>query len=266
MVKERIKRKRKSKIRTIIILGGVILVSFSSFIIARKYFKRKLDLNLIEKGCLELKNLDNKNIEEIEGKILLSRSKKEESSIPENKERNINMDNKEYFSKDLFMGDSITEAMPYYKVLNDSSVIAKKGETTVKAHEYIDKVVSKNPERIFLMYGMNDLTLFSSSDDFIKEYSNLIEKIQKNLPKTKIYVQSILPVEEKAVSKNKDLSRDRVYEFNNAINKMAKELKVNYINLTSTIENKDNFYEPDGIHPKANFYSIWLDYIKNTLK
>ena len=266
MVQERIRKKRNNNVRGIIILGSVFLIIISSFMMVRRYFNKKLDLEIIEKGRLELQSLENRNVEEIESKILLSRSEKEESKVEDNKETNVNMSNKEYFSKDLFMGDSITEAISYYEVLDDPSVIAKKGETTLKAQESIDAVVSKNPERIFMMYGMNDLLYFSNSSDFIKEYSKLIAEIQKKLPEAKIYVQSILPVEEKAVSKNKMFSRNRVNDFNKAIDKMTNDLGVNYIDLTSIIESKDSFYESDGIHPKPNFYNIWLDYLKNTLK
>lgn len=172
----------------------------------------------------------------------------------------------EFFNKALFIGDSITEGISAYGLLNDKNVLAVKGLTVLKAEKEIDTIAKRNPERIYILLGSNDLLYGMDSEKFSSEYIEFIQHIKDKLPDSKIYIQSIFPVSKDIESKKPMLSNSRIDEFNTRLKSMAKEQKINYINISeflkdnSGIMNKD--YTSDGIHVKYKFYSIWLDCVK----
>ncbi len=57
------------------------------------------------------------------------------------------------------------------------------------------KLKEINPQMLFVSYGMNDvINMNGDTDTFIKQYKELITKIQKEVPDTKILINSIFPV------------------------------------------------------------------------
>lgn len=226
---------------------------------AKSYVSNKKEKKDIESGYLTLKGLENKDIQAIEKEVFAVSEKAQAKKT----KKDPNLSNKEYFCDGVFMGDSITEAMGFFKVIDSSQIVAVKGQNVVSAKKNVDKVMEKNPNEVFLLYGMNDLEVFDKSSDFIKEYTVLISSLKEKLPNTNIYIESILPTSSKV--KNKSLTRKRIDEFNKAIEEMCKNLGVNCINVTTTIDGRDDLYEPDGVHPKASYYDELLKYIKNNI-
>lgn len=169
---------------------------------------------------------------------------------------------REYFNDSVFLGDSITECLSYYELIKDSRVVSHKGMTIKKAYKRIDDVVKVKPKRVFILFGMNDMLMGMSGEEFSKNYSELINKIKERLPQAEIYVQSVLPVEGRIEKQRPLMSSARVEEFNNEIIEMAQREGVNCLNIASVLDKTDeNLHEPDGIHYKYKFYELWLDYI-----
>ena len=64
-----------------------------------------------------------------------------------------------------------------------------------------------DPQIVFLAYGMNDVTKTNGDvDKFIKDYSDVIKKIQKAMPDAHIFVNAVFPVQESAVEKEPALA------------------------------------------------------------
>lgn len=172
----------------------------------------------------------------------------------------------EYFSKTLFIGDSITEGIKAYGLLDDTNVLAVKGLTVLKAEKEIGAIAKRNPERIYILLGSNDLLYGMDSEKFSSEYIEFVQLIKDKLPETKIYIQSIFPVSKEVEGKKPMLSNPRIDEFNRELKKAAEQQGIGYIDISqllkddSGIMNKD--YTSDGIHVKYKFYSIWLDCVK----
>lgn len=173
---------------------------------------------------------------------------------------------REYFKDSVFLGDSITECLSYYELIKDARVVSHKGMTIKKAYKRIDDVVKMKPKKVFILFGMNDMLMGMTGEEFSHSYSLLIKKIRERLPGSEIYIQSVLPVEERIEEQRPLMSSIRVKEFNNAIIEMAKKEKVNCLNISSVLDKtKENLHEPDGIHYKYKFYELWLDYIMEYL-
>lgn len=173
-----------------------------------------------------------------------------------------NYNYKEFFKNDVFLGDSISEELSFYEFLNDENVAAKKGVNIYKAKDEIDKVVQKNPKRIFILFGVNDMDGTLTSQQFVGYYEQIIQNVKDKIPNCQIYVQSIFPVLPEVAKSRPYLSDEHVNEFNTALINMAKKDNIHYINVAAVLnENNRNLYEPDGIHFKSDFCSLWLNYI-----
>jgi hypothetical protein len=172
----------------------------------------------------------------------------------------------EFFNKALFIGDSITEGISAYGFLNGVNVLGVKGLTILKAEKEIDTIVKRNPDKIYILLGSNDLLYGMDSKKFSSEYIDFIKHIKDKLPESKIYIQSIFPVSKDVENEKPMLSNSRIDEFNSELKSMADQQGISYINVEKLLKddkgiiNKD--YTSDGIHIKYKVYSIWLDYVK----
>lgn len=185
------------------------------------------------------------------------------NKIDDNQEENQNKHiEKTSLENYAFIGDSITEALAYYKVVNPSNVIANKGYTAKKALADIDKLVSLNPDKVFIMLGLNDILIERNVERYIKNYTALIQEINKNLPNAEIYVQSILPVDASVKNSKLAISNSQIDEFNEGLKKLAMQENIHYLDIASLVKSYNGeLREPDGIHYKAKFCNLWLQYI-----
>lgn len=252
------KYKRRRRISVIVLgllIGGTLLGTGCKIIKDREVDKAKEEK--IAKGVTVLQSLEKKDVAEIENKI---KNMNSENDIKESTADNSNL--KEVFKDTVFMGDSLTEPLSFYNILNEDSVIGIKGRDVIKAKkDDLGTLKSLNPKKIVMMYGMNDLLLFSNSKDFIKNYESLINEIKRELPSAEIYVNSVFPVSSNAIAKKKEFSK--VNDFNNALREMCNTMGIKFMDTTSMV--KENMYEPDGIHLKSEFYTPWLQVIKKEI-
>lgn len=194
---------------------------------------------------------------------------KDKSKVDEDTEMKDNNNPKEYdkiFQKDLFLGDSITDSLSYYEFIDKENVHAKLGFTTKKALNEIQEIIDKNPENIYILFGMNDMETFRDTEKFIMYYKELIDAIQNKLPNTTIYIQSILPVMPKVKDKEPFLTNENIDIFNQSIKDMTEKENIEYLNISEIVENNMDLFEPDGIHMKYKFYKLWLEYLTDNTK
>ncbi|MBM7870997.1 DNA mismatch repair ATPase MutL [Clostridium pascui] len=171
--------------------------------------------------------------------------------------------NKAYFNMSMFLGDSITEGMWYYGALDTAHVIAKKGLSVFHATNEVEKLTASNPKDIYILLGNNDLVDKNLTPErFITQYGVLIDSIKSKSPNTRIHVLSILPVTPAAEAKNSAFANSRINTFNAALANLSSEKGADYINARSVVDSNPSLHEQDGIHYKANFYNVLLDYIR----
>lgn len=225
-------------------------------------FKNKNSPNKDYLVQLESKSLDDvqAKIENYQNKILNDTTDK----------GNINYS--KYYENTVFMGDSLTESLSEFEILDSYNVISNKGDTVVKAMQNIDTLKGINPKNLVLLYGMNDVIEFDinlsgqDSNTFKEKYIELVNSIKTVLPKTNIYLISPLPVMANAVDTNYRLTNDNLSEFRLKVSEVANATGSTYVDLTSIITEKDYLHEQDGIHYKYDFYPLLLDYLTNYIK
>lgn len=163
---------------------------------------------------------------------------------------------KERFSGAVVMGDSIAASFTEYDVLNTSSVVAKIGIHFSETQDQIEQAKQLDPQIIFLAYGMNDVIKTDGDvDTFIKDYTSVINKIQKAMPDAHIFVNAVFPVQDSAVEKEPALGK--IADYNKELEAMCEKLQIGFIDNSDIV--KDEYYEEDGIHFNANFYPVWAE-------
>ncbi|MBC8569856.1 GDSL-type esterase/lipase family protein [Zongyangia hominis] len=185
----------------------------------------------------------------------------------------------EYFDDALFIGDSISEGIELYQMMDNATVLANKGlnpETifTKKAAKdaagnevtVIEALKSYQPKKVYVMLGANGLG-WIDKDKFISYYGKLIDEIKSAYPGISVYIQSILPVTANFEKKKPEITNAKIDEYNAAIRALTKDKQVYYVNVAESFKNDagalpDEASPKDGMHFGADYYQKWFDYLK----
>lgn len=183
--------------------------------------------------------------------------------------------NPEYYKSAVFIGDSITNGMTLYGKISKSEVLSSEGMTAYSAitRKYsfngtkqiiTDTVVSKNPERIYVLLGSNDIANGYSEKTFIANYGKLVSQLRTMNPTAKIYVQSIFPVTA-AYESGSHITNMKIDEFNTALKQLCKDEGSIYLDVASVLKDADGKLpgkaSGDGLHLKKAYYQKWFDYL-----
>ena len=190
-------------------------------------------------------------------------------------------------NKVVFLGNSITNGLSrHFSKFNRSDVVNRgiDGDISLGILERLDELIYYKPKAVFILIGLNDffndLTKMPEvTPNFVtKNIIKAANKIKKESPKTKIYLQTILPI-------NKQLYQDKLkndtgnsyywLESDFEININEQILKTNdflrnnkifqvidlhpyFIDENSIMNEK---YSTDGVHLNKLGYQKWIDII-----
>src|SRR5574344_151557 len=70
------------------------------------------------------------------------------------------------------------------------------GDDAMGMFDRLYQIVPGKPRKMFLMVGINDVSHDISADSVITLVTKLVDKIQLELPATKLYIESLLPINE----------------------------------------------------------------------
>ena len=168
----------------------------------------------------------------------------------------------------VFLGNSITSVGKWQTLLPNKTIINKgiSGDLTRGVLARIEDCVLAQPEKIFVMIGINDLKIGIPIDTITANQVKIINKIKQLSPNTKIYMQSTLPVNEGMLAAiYKRLNNVDIAKMNVSLKLACKKQKVNYIDLHPIMieENgqlKKNL-STDGLHLKPEAYVNWVAYL-----
>lgn len=241
-------------LRTAVILATVIIV-LGGIVVAVRLNNPKQDTT---KGRKILSEMDRTDVGKVNKKI---QKLEEEERVKE--EATDNRSVSEKFADCLILGDSITQGLYEYGVLDEANVQADRGTevsevSSKKIEEHIKKAKEMKPEVLFLAYGMNDIEAQNgNASGFVKAYKNVIEDLKESLPDTKIYVNCILPAAQSAIETRPLFAN--VPKFNQKLKKLCKKEKVTFIDNTDLV--KQEYYADDGIHMSPSYYTKWVDHM-----
>lgn len=184
----------------------------------------------------------------------------------------------------VFLGNSLTEGGDWASYFPDTEGKLNKkggairnrginGDTFGGIDNRLGEIVKGSPAKIFLLTGVNDVSHNLSADSIANGIMNVVKRIKKESPKTKIYLQSLLPI-------NESFKRYRLLagksaepqKINALLAEGAKREKIEFVNLYPLFleEGSDSVLKAsltkDGLHVNAEGYKIWADAIRKFVK
>lgn len=160
----------------------------------------------------------------------------------------------------VFLGDSITAQCEWSEMFDKCNIINRgiPGDATDGVLKRLSNILKNNPQKIFLMIGVNDL-FFHDLPHIIENYRKIVTRINNESPQTKLFIQSVLPINNNV--KETTLDNKTIIDLNNELQKIASINDLTYIDLFSLFidENKNlnASYTQDGIHLNGQGYMEW---------
>lgn len=169
----------------------------------------------------------------------------------------------------VFIGNSITNGTEWNELFPRKHVKNRgiSGDTSEGVYDRLAPIVKGKPAKIFILIGINDISRDVKVEDIVLNMKRIVKEIQKKSPKTKNYIQSILPVNPDFGMFKGHEKPQLIKEINQQYQNIAKEYKVNYINLyphflEEGTDRMNEKYTNDGLHLLGEGYLLWSEIIK----
>ena len=171
----------------------------------------------------------------------------------------------------LFIGDSLTEnGENWAKRLGNKRIRNRGivGDNTNGVINRLHSLVEAQPKQVLLTIGINDISQGLNETTLVENIEHILKRFQKESPKTKIYLQSLLPINE-----NKSWYRlmkgktNIITSVNKRLEALATKLNIEFINsyplfLEEGGDQLDPIYTNDGLHLNEEGYRVWSDFLK----
>jgi lysophospholipase L1-like esterase len=173
----------------------------------------------------------------------------------------------------VFLGNSITDRVDWNELLGMCDVRNRgiSGDITFGVLQRLHQVTEGQPKKIFILIGINDVSRNIPDSIIANNYRRIVQQIQANSPRTKIYFQTLMPVNNEFTQFKNHYNKDEhILWLNDQIKKIGKEYHIEVIDLYPhflNTENKlDKKFTLDGLHPNAEGYKVWASLLKKYLK
>jgi hexosaminidase len=164
----------------------------------------------------------------------------------------------------VFIGNSITDGSEWSELFGDSRIKNRgiSGDITAGVLYRAKELAAGKPARVFMMIGVNDLARGITTDSIVKNILLAVAYLRQESPSTRIFVQSVLPV-------------NRIYgKFGGHTSKAAEIVRVNdalknhaaangyrFVDLTLGFSNGKGELQAeltnDGLHLNGKAYLLW---------
>lgn len=169
----------------------------------------------------------------------------------------------------IMLGNSLTDGAEWNELLDNPHVKNRGivGDIVQGLYERMEPIVKGKPRKIFIMSGVNDVSHGVTGDSIARATEKLIMLIKRRSPRTQIYLQSILPFNNKVREWKYLKGREQVVvDGNRALEQVAKRQGVTWINLYPLFVDEHGRlkaeYTNDGLHLLGPAYLVWRDAIK----
>lgn len=168
----------------------------------------------------------------------------------------------------VFLGNSITDGCEWSELFGRRRVLNRgiSGDRAEWLLDRLDPIVSGRPAKIFLMIGVNDLSAGRTPEAVAADVATLIDRVAAASPRTRLYVQSVLPINDRDIP---DASwahwkkKAEIVETNRLVEALCRERGIVYIDLASRMMDEtgllDKRYTNDGLHLTGEGYLVWRD-------
>ncbi|WP_407425256.1 GDSL-type esterase/lipase family protein [Arcticibacter sp.] len=171
----------------------------------------------------------------------------------------------------VFLGNSITERGEWQELFADCKypVVNRGigGDNSFGILARMDEVLRAKPRAIFLMDGINDQFRKLPHEVSINNYRRIIRTIKAISPRTRIYLESALPINESMTSEPYTKGRNvLVPQLNEKLKALAEEERITYIDICPLFQDEKGVlkkeFTMDGVHLKPAAYIEWAAFLK----
>lgn len=173
----------------------------------------------------------------------------------------------------VMVGDGLTEyAGDWNKLLQWRHIRNRgiAGDRIKGVASRLHSVLQGKPKALFLMAGTNDILEKETLPTVLHDYIDLINLVRKTSPETKLYVQSLLPVNETFSNERLSGMTNTIASFNVQLRHYCERYHVGYINIFKrfvrhgTNEMRRELTS-DGLHLTPFGYKVWAFELKKYL-
>ena len=183
-----------------------------------------------------------------------------------------------YQEQTLFIGDSNTVRLYANGLISLQQFCAKEGIGTSAAlnegivtfkrddnrYTIAQAVAKMKPRRVVIMLGTNDTGM--SVDEFIKNYTALVQAIQESYPYTDIIVNTVPPVPANHAN-YPHMDQTKIDDFNMALLSMCEQMGLKFLNSAEALKDangygREDYYQTGDIHLKPVGLKAMLSYLR----
>lgn len=172
----------------------------------------------------------------------------------------------------VFLGNSITQQGGDWSAKFNRSDIKNRGiggDVTDGVLARLNEVCYAKPKAVFILIGINDINNWHNkwgipSPEYVgNNIPKIAKEIHRKSPRTKIYVQTVLPTDLEAV-------KDAILCVNDIIKSHEAAGHYQVIDLYSAFVDSNGLIKPeltkDGIHLTAAGYALWVKKLEDIMK
>lgn len=156
----------------------------------------------------------------------------------------------------VLVGDSLTQGGDWEAWLPGEDVrnLGVAGDTTDDVVARLGDIVEARPAMIVLLIGTNDLAWRRSAEHVVRNIETILVTLRKELPETRILVQSVMPRGREFADQIRDINR-HLWQF-------APTVHAAWLDLWPAMALDDGelnpVYTDDRLHLNEEGYRMWL--------
>ena len=173
----------------------------------------------------------------------------------------------------IFLRNSISDGCNWSELFNNPKILNRgiSGDVTDSVLDRLDEITGSKPSAIFMMIGVNDLARGRSVEYIVSNHQQILDRIVSDSKRTKMYVQSVLPVNDEFPKfKNHVNKTKQILSVNEKLKKISSRYGATYIDLFSVFTMENNKLNPkysnDGLHLTGDGKLLWKSVIEKFIE
>lgn len=169
----------------------------------------------------------------------------------------------------VFLGNSITAGTDWNELLQLPQARNRgiSGDITFGVLERLDEVIEGHPAKVFILIGINDISRNIPDSIISQNHRKIVQRIKKGSPHTKIYLQTLLPVNNTFTKFPNHYNKDQhIKAVNDELKNIATQEHVLLVDLHPAFMDKEGKLNAtlteDGLHLNPKGYKVWADVLQ----
>ena len=166
----------------------------------------------------------------------------------------------------VMLGNSLTHGCEWHELFGMSNVLNRgiNGDIVQGIRERVEPIVKGHPKKIFLLSGVNDVSHNLTADSIVEAFGSLISYIREQTPETKLYVESLLPINNSFKRYKNIFGKEQVIrDINAKLEAVVKSNGATWINVNPAFCDEEGNLRSDltndGLHLLGPGYLMWRD-------